>query len=519
MLALARGGKPGAGESSGTQDPLPTEVFPPGSPGPLENVIILAPVCIAVVTLLGVFLGVLLSQRQRKPISHRLPFIRIPTSETPCPDDEKMKILLVYNPDNSAFSHLVSAFVQFLTSSGLQVENCCSDEGGKEMTPEELLRILGDLSWSILLVSSMEAKIQQEALLEAQLVENISQSHYMVSNFRYVLWNILDNPVLLKDYTRVSLVRFSEVTADKDRLNFVTPLKEFLVPSHVDDLLQKLQRVTSHGTENEGRHNWSKEMWCHFEALCIQAKAAAAFMQRNKGMASVTPEGFSMTPAARLGSIVPNQEYFIQGSILDSNRDVLIHRLKGLCDNVDSDTENFHEHEMIFTLQLGNMVQQHLTLRVRRALDQGLDPSTTPWMLRYCGTTEYGDGKSRVTPVRSSIDVACTCNVVEFLNELGFKLDFEYMLKGQVFRKGRMKITLSKIFRETPKTQSYSHKLGCLDVGTWRDQLWPDDWTSVTQDGKLSAQFEHTLLVTDDGCDVLTRRLTEDGLPHFMAKL
>jgi ABC-type glycerol-3-phosphate transport system permease component len=33
-------------------------------------------------------------------------------------------------------------------------------------------------------------------------------------------------------------------------------------------------------------------------------------------------------------------------------------------------------------------------------------------------------------------------------------------------------------------------------VGVWNDRLWPDDWTAVTTDGKRSAQFEHTLLVS-----------------------
>jgi methionyl aminopeptidase len=33
---------------------------------------------------------------------------------------------------------------------------------------------------------------------------------------------------------------------------------------------------------------------------------------------------------------------------------------------------------------------------------------------------------------------------------------------------------------------------------------WPDDWTVVSVDGGRSAQFEHTVLVTDDGCEVLT---------------
>ncbi len=35
-------------------------------------------------------------------------------------------------------------------------------------------------------------------------------------------------------------------------------------------------------------------------------------------------------------------------------------------------------------------------------------------------------------------------------------------------------------------------------------RLLDDEWTVVTADGSLSAQFEHTVLVTEDGCEVLT---------------
>ena len=45
-----------------------------------------------------------------------------------------------------------------------------------------------------------------------------------------------------------------------------------------------------------------------------------------------------------------------------------------------------------------------------------------------------------------------------------------------------------------------------IALGTYKDKTWPDDWTSVTQDGKKTAQFEHTLLVTKDGVEVLTAR-------------
>lgn len=45
-----------------------------------------------------------------------------------------------------------------------------------------------------------------------------------------------------------------------------------------------------------------------------------------------------------------------------------------------------------------------------------------------------------------------------------------------------------------------------ITLGTYRDKTWPDDWTSVTADGSRSAQFEHTLLVTKDGVEILTAR-------------
>lgn len=36
---------------------------------------------------------------------------------------------------------------------------------------------------------------------------------------------------------------------------------------------------------------------------------------------------------------------------------------------------------------------------------------------------------------------------------------------------------------------------------------WPDKWTITTKDGKRCAQFEHTLLITETGVDVLTQKL------------
>lgn len=45
-----------------------------------------------------------------------------------------------------------------------------------------------------------------------------------------------------------------------------------------------------------------------------------------------------------------------------------------------------------------------------------------------------------------------------------------------------------------------------INLGTWQVSLQPDKWTVLTRDRRLSAQFEHTLVVTDHGCEVLTER-------------
>ena len=46
-----------------------------------------------------------------------------------------------------------------------------------------------------------------------------------------------------------------------------------------------------------------------------------------------------------------------------------------------------------------------------------------------------------------------------------------------------------------------------LNFGTAQVYLLDDDWTVKTSDGKPSAHFEHTVLVTKDGYEILTPRL------------
>ena len=48
-----------------------------------------------------------------------------------------------------------------------------------------------------------------------------------------------------------------------------------------------------------------------------------------------------------------------------------------------------------------------------------------------------------------------------------------------------------------------------VNIGNYHTRLLPDQWTVVTKDHSLSAQWEHTLLVTDDSVEILTLRNEE----------
>lgn len=56
-----------------------------------------------------------------------------------------------------------------------------------------------------------------------------------------------------------------------------------------------------------------------------------------------------------------------------------------------------------------------------------------------------------------------------------------------------------------------------INVGTWEETLWPDRWTSPTKDGKRSSQFEHTMIVTATGVELLTD--FADGVPFYQKQL
>jgi methionyl aminopeptidase len=44
-----------------------------------------------------------------------------------------------------------------------------------------------------------------------------------------------------------------------------------------------------------------------------------------------------------------------------------------------------------------------------------------------------------------------------------------------------------------------------VNLGRAETKILSDDWTAVTRDKSLSAQFEHSIAVTSNGCEVFTQ--------------
>ncbi|EKX31306.1 hypothetical protein GUITHDRAFT_156633 [Guillardia theta CCMP2712] len=90
---------------------------------------------------------------------------------------------------------------------------------------------------------------------------------------------------------------------------------------------------------------------------------------------------------------------------------------------------------------------------------------------------------------------------------------------------------VGKIFHSNPTVLHYKNKQNngvmapghiftiepMINEGGVQNMMWKDNWTATTRDGKRSAQFEHTLLITKDGVEALTAK-TENS-PRYWWEL
>lgn len=54
-----------------------------------------------------------------------------------------------------------------------------------------------------------------------------------------------------------------------------------------------------------------------------------------------------------------------------------------------------------------------------------------------------------------------------------------------------------------------------ITAGSWKANLWKDGWTATTTDGGRTAQFEHTLVINDDGAEILTTPSDTNSHPYW----
>ena len=124
--------------------------------------------------------------------------------------------------------------------------------------------------------------------------------------------------------------------------------------------------------------------------------------------------------------------------------------------------------------------------------------------------TTYNSLMKAIDICKPGVKISEIGNVIgEYIEQEGFSVVRNYIGHG-----------IGKLFHTLPNVPHYRKnktfgimKPGniftiepMINEGTWKDVKWYDNWTAVTEDGKRSAQFEHTLLITDDGVEVLTAR-------------
>ncbi|KAL3898568.1 MAG: hypothetical protein SGCHY_002656 [Lobulomycetales sp.] len=110
-------------------------------------------------------------------------------------------------------------------------------------------------------------------------------------------------------------------------------------------------------------------------------------------------------------------------------------------------------------------------------------------------------GQNLVTSTRECLDKAIAmCKPGVAYRDLGAVIQKHATSKGLSVVRTYCGHGINRLFHCAPNVPHYAKNkaVGIMKPGK-------DDWTAVTRDGKRSAQFEETLLVTETGIDVLTR--------------
>ena len=124
-----------------------------------------------------------------------------------------------------------------------------------------------------------------------------------------------------------------------------------------------------------------------------------------------------------------------------------------------------------------------------------------------------------VEATRESLDMAIAAVKIDaHLGDIGAIIQNHVEAQGFSVVRNFVGHGIGRNFHEDPQVPHYGRpgtglrlKAGMvftiepmINEGTWEVKILRDGWTAVTKDGRLSAQFEHTIAVTENGADILT---------------
>lgn len=114
-------------------------------------------------------------------------------------------------------------------------------------------------------------------------------------------------------------------------------------------------------------------------------------------------------------------------------------------------------------------------------------------------------GIEKVKPKTRLGDIGAV--IQQYAESNGFSVvqDFVGHGIGRNFHEGPQVLHFGKAGRGQRLVQGMTFTIEpMINQGDYRSVILDDDWTAVTIDGKLSAQFEHTIAVTHDGVEIMT---------------
>jgi methionyl aminopeptidase len=114
-------------------------------------------------------------------------------------------------------------------------------------------------------------------------------------------------------------------------------------------------------------------------------------------------------------------------------------------------------------------------------------------------------GIEKVKPKTRLGDIGAV--IQQYAESNGFSVvqDFVGHGIGRNFHEGPQVLHFGKAGRGQRLVQGMTFTIEpMINQGDYRSVILEDDWTAVTIDGKLSAQFEHTIAVTHDGVEIMT---------------